>query len=252
MNLGFIKLHRQILDSSVFNDAKLLKIFIWCLLRANHKDTKILGDDYQEVELKRGQFVFGLISASEKLNMPKSSIYRMIKRLESLGLVTRKVGSRFSIVSVCKYSSYQDSKNEVGMKLERSWNEVGMKVETDKNDKNVRMKEEREAATHSQNDFKRFEKPNLDQLQNYWKLKEYSGALIEPMKMFNYYESNGWRAGRHPMKNWQRAADNWNLRSKQFDKGGASVESKPTQPTPRCNKCRQPLVNGECYHCIYV
>ncbi len=28
-------------------------------------------------------------------------------------------------------------------------------------------------------------------------------------KFFNYYESNGWRVGKNPMKNWKMAARNW-------------------------------------------
>ncbi len=32
---------------------------------------------------------------------------------------------------------------------------------------------------------------------------------VECEKFFNYYESNGWRVGKNPMKNWKAAAVNW-------------------------------------------
>ena len=35
---GWIKLHRKTLDSKVFQNEKLLKTFVWCLLKASHKE----------------------------------------------------------------------------------------------------------------------------------------------------------------------------------------------------------------------
>ena len=33
---GYIKLYRKVLDSPVFADAGLLKVFLWCLMRASN------------------------------------------------------------------------------------------------------------------------------------------------------------------------------------------------------------------------
>lgn len=35
---------------------------------------------------------------------------------------------------------------------------------------------------------------------------------VEAERAFAYYESNGWRVGRNPMKNWQMALTGWKLR----------------------------------------
>jgi uncharacterized protein YdaU (DUF1376 family) len=32
---------------------------------------------------------------------------------------------------------------------------------------------------------------------------------MEAQKFFNYYESNGWRVGKNPMRNWKASASNW-------------------------------------------
>lgn len=32
---------------------------------------------------------------------------------------------------------------------------------------------------------------------------------IDPQRFFNYYEANGWKVGRNPMKDWKAAARNW-------------------------------------------
>ena len=42
--------------------------------------------------------------------------------------------------------------------------------------------------------------------------------ILEANKFFNYFESNGWKVGgRTPMKNWKAAANNWMMRSKEFN-----------------------------------
>ena len=53
---GWIKLHRQLLDSLVFDNPDLLKVWIWCLLKASHREYKTLVG-FQEVELRRAIYI---------------------------------------------------------------------------------------------------------------------------------------------------------------------------------------------------
>lgn len=41
-------------------------------------------------------------------------------------------------------------------------------------------------------------------------------VVTEAKKYFNYYQSNGWRVGKNPMKDWQAAARNWMNNANQF------------------------------------
>ena len=80
---GWVKLHRKLLDSQIFQNEKLLKIWIWCLLKATYKDnSQLVG--LQNVDLKSGEFVFGRKKASEELKMSESMFYRNITLLEKL------------------------------------------------------------------------------------------------------------------------------------------------------------------------
>ena len=47
----------------------------------------------------------------------------------------------------------------------------------------------------------------------------------EAQKFFNYYESNGWKVGKNPMKNWKAAANNWISNSNTYAKG--TTNNKP-------------------------
>lgn len=51
-----------------------------------------------------------------------------------------------------------------------------------------------------------FKKPNIEELKAVFGEK---GFPAEAEKFFDYYEANGWRVGRNPMKSWQSAVANW-------------------------------------------
>lgn len=63
-------------------------------------------------------------------------------------------------------------------------------------------------------DMDRFKKPDLVEL----KFHAVKIGLPEPEaeKFFNYYESNGWRVGKSPMKQWKSAMANWKLNWEQW------------------------------------
>lgn len=48
----------------------------------------------------------------------------------------------------------------------------------------------------------------------------------EAQKFFNYYESNGWKVGKNPMKNWKAAANNWITNSNTYAKGTTTNHRK--------------------------
>ena len=53
-------------------------------------------------------------------------------------------------------------------------------------------------------------------------------AEAEAEKFFNYYESNGWRVGKNPMKSWSHALQNWKSNLKNY---GTSQNGQ--KPNPR-------------------
>lgn len=60
---------------------------------------------------------------------------------------------------------------------------------------------------------KRFEKPTVEMIGEYMKsLKpnsRTSWAMSEAHNLFDYYESNGWKVGKGPMKDWKSATRRW-------------------------------------------
>lgn len=103
---GWVKLHRKILSDPIFTSEKGLKIWVWCLLKSNHKDTTVFLDR-QKVNLTSGQFVFGRESASEKLKMSPSTVWSWIKRLETDNYIDIKSTNKFSVITIKNWTKYQ-------------------------------------------------------------------------------------------------------------------------------------------------
>lgn len=58
-----------------------------------------------------------------------------------------------------------------------------------------------------------FIRPDLLEVNQYF---EEQGNPNEAEKFFNYYESNGWKVGKNPMKDWKAASRNWIKNAKNY------------------------------------
>lgn len=108
---GWVSVHRRILLSPVFTCPALLKVWLWCLLKASHRDRWAYmktGRGGTQVAVATGQFIFGRKVASEELAMPESSINERMQKLQRLECISIQPGTHYSIVSVCNWSAYQE------------------------------------------------------------------------------------------------------------------------------------------------
>ena len=131
---GWIKIHRKIIDNPIFLNSNLLQLFLYCILRANHKTTEIIFNG-EIVKLDTGSFIAGRFQIAEDLKMNPSSVYKNLKKLQKLSYISLKSNNRFTIVTVIKYSSYQIFKNE---KEQQSNNKVTTKEQQSNTDKNYK------------------------------------------------------------------------------------------------------------------
>lgn len=62
------------------------------------------------------------------------------------------------------------------------------------------------APTKEKKPVKKFVRPTIEEVAEYCKSRKNN---VSPQKWFDYYESNGWRVGRNPMKDWKAAVRTW-------------------------------------------
>lgn len=131
MDAGYILLSRGILDSDVFASQKLLKIWVWCMCKANFKDKSFplkIGKGETIVKVKRGSFIFGRNKAEEELFIDGSTIYKLIHKLKELNMIEIESNNQYSIITINNYNTYQNSENyKVTSKEQPSNNQVTSK-----------------------------------------------------------------------------------------------------------------------------
>ena len=108
---GWVKLHRKSIDSSVFNNETLWKVFTYCMMKAQFKEAiGVVG--YQEIPLLPGQFIFGRKVASKQCHMSEQKIRTSMEVLSKREILTIKTTNKFSIVTICNWELYQGDDNE--------------------------------------------------------------------------------------------------------------------------------------------
>ena len=152
MGGDWIKMHRKLIKSAAFQNAELLKLWIWCLLKAAHRPMWVpikTGRGETVVELQPGQFIFGRHTAAKSLKMKPASVYKRLQKLEKLQNVSTQRSTHYTIVTVCNWARYnhRDS-GEEQVREHPSSTQVATKYQPSSTNKKVQEgKELQEAAT---------------------------------------------------------------------------------------------------------
>jgi len=128
---GWIKLHRKFLDWEWFNKSEAMHLFLYMLLKANHKNGK-----WQGVDVKRGQFISSLGNISNATGLSVQVIRTNLKRLEKTNEIELKSTSQFTIVTICKYECYQEENEQSNKPSTNEQQATNKQLTTNKNEKN--------------------------------------------------------------------------------------------------------------------
>ena len=101
---SFIKLYSRFLEWGWHDDPNMVSLFIHLLLMANYE-----AKEWHGITIERGQFVGGRKVLAEMTGISEQTIRTCLSRLESTGEITRKSTNKFSIITITKYDSYQQS-----------------------------------------------------------------------------------------------------------------------------------------------
>lgn len=156
---GWIKLHRKILDWEWFTSPSTLQLFIYLLLRANKEDKKWRG-----ILIKRGQLVTSVATISEETKLSTQQVRTSLNRLKSTNEITSKTTNRFTLVTVCKYESYQLYDEEEQQTKQQALQQTNNKQITNKqqqlkNNKNIRNNKKESILTNVRIDEKATDAP---------------------------------------------------------------------------------------------
>ena len=116
MRKGWIKLHRAILDSPVFDDAETFKV--WCLLLLNAAHDEVNKMMYGYV-LQAGQLDMTQQQIATVTGLSRKKVRTVLRKLGQQGAIEMSEkgqgkGHKRNIITVCNWETYQYSADEKG------------------------------------------------------------------------------------------------------------------------------------------
>lgn len=107
--IGWVKIHRKIIEWGWFYDGNMLKTLLWLICNANTVDS-----EYRGMPIRRGSLVTSRHELSRSLSgkrpcekISEQQVRTILNRLQRSGEILVKSTSQMSIVTVCKYDKYQ-------------------------------------------------------------------------------------------------------------------------------------------------
>lgn len=152
MNAGYVKLYRKVMDSFVWTNPYMYKLWNLCLMKASHENRKFLFNG-KEIWLNSGEFVTGRDAITFEMNkgvkrehqVNSGSVWRWLKRFEKEGMLNIKSTTKYSVVSINNWGDYQASEHQVNIKRTTSEQQVHTN-KNEKNEKNVVVVEEQQSV----------------------------------------------------------------------------------------------------------
>lgn len=200
MSTGWIKLHRQFLDWEWYDDMNTKCLYLHCLLRVNHSDTKWRG-----IDVKKGQFITSLDSLSSETGLSVQNIRTSLNKLKSTGNLTSNQQAKARIITVLGWDSYQDTNKEANKELTGNQQGVNRQLTPDKNVRTEECKNDKKIT-------RRFTPPLDIETVAYFESK--GSTAQEAEKFWLFYDSKNWLVGKSKMKKWKSSASGWIARNK--------------------------------------
>ncbi len=135
MNNGFVVIWRKFQDTSFYKDSYAVHLALHLIMEANHEPKKFTFNQKEE-NLERGQLLTGRKVLSEATGISESTIYRKLELFENIGFLTRKVNNKFTILTICNYSKYQDKKQKLEQPANNQRTTSEQQTDTNNNDNN--------------------------------------------------------------------------------------------------------------------
>src|SRR3990167_6668269 len=178
---GWVKLHREALESSVFSDLFIWAVWSWCLMKASHKGYKLPFNGI-DLDIRPGEFITGRTQAISELprSMTAQRYKTALKYLKSTHRLTIKTSNKFSIIRVNNWDNYQGDNQQTKQPLtskQPASNQQLTTYKNDKNDKNNILKKEKVKKEKEQPGVRKLQSPYptlYQQLLDVYKFKSRS------------------------------------------------------------------------------
>lgn len=128
---GWISLHRKMIDWEWYNEPNTIRLFLHCLLKANHTDKKWRG-----IDVKRGSFITSYGKLADELELSVQNIRTALSNLKLTGEITSESSSKNTVIKVVNYDLHQDGNKQPSKQITINQQASNKQVTTTNNDNN--------------------------------------------------------------------------------------------------------------------
>lgn len=161
--VGWIKLHRTLINWEWYGSPKHVAVFIDLLLSTNHKENK-----YRGTVIKRGQLTTSYRAIAERSGVSYQSVRTVLADLVATGEITYQNIKKCSMITMLKWDSYQldniETNTHINRQLTGNQHTTNRQLTTNKNDNN----EKNDNNSFYENASKDFSNELLDKVKQAW------------------------------------------------------------------------------------
>lgn len=219
----FILLSRKMLEWEWWDDANMVKLWLYILLKANWKESKFKGET-----IPRGAFVTSTVQISVDIKMARSTVVRNLKKLENGHQISIKPNNKYSVISVINYAKFQGeaykSGHQKSAETDNKWTSTDTTSETTSGHNRIN----KQVNKGNKGDRGTFVPPSLKELKSYAEQIGYKTFNAE--KFLSHYTSTGWMAGRTKITDWREKVREWKAQDDQEAPKGRRTGHKAALP----------------------
>ena len=193
---GWIKLHRDFTKFEWYQDANTMRVFLHLLITANHKDAKWQGNT-----INRGQLITSHGNLANDLGLSIQNVRTSLSKLKKSENVTVKSTSKFTLISVCNYDTYQSQDSSANTPTNKPLTDdqqtTNKPLTTNKNEKNAKNVKNEKNRANSQSEITEY-------------CLELGLTEADGVSTWEKWEGNGWINGKSKIKDWKATLRSWN------------------------------------------
>lgn len=110
--IGWIKLHRSILENDIWMDKPFARGQAWVdlLLMANYEDHEyLLGS--QKINVKAGEIITSMTKLADRWGWSTKKVGMFLDGLESVGMLQQKRNSKYTSIFIVNWAFYQSAED---------------------------------------------------------------------------------------------------------------------------------------------
>lgn len=136
MHRGWVRMYRCIFDSTWSCNPEYVSLWVFCLTKANHKESKIVTKGGNIIKLNPGQFMTSRQQISAATGIQESKIERILKVFKSEQQIEQVSSGKWRVITITNWIKYQQCEQVFEQQTNNKRTTSEQQMNTDKNDKN--------------------------------------------------------------------------------------------------------------------